>query len=234
MNRAAMGNGVPSTSLVVEHERGSLFASLRFARVRKRRLEFALTVVNTSDRPLLTTTYALTRHGAEMHVEPFSVWIDARTEAYVNVPLEFGAALRARALIVRLRGQGIDERVEADVPQPYGLWAAGAALLAIAALFGIIWVRPTLGFFDVDRNATANTTLNARYAFGGAAHGVWELTEIDGRHVNGGELTALRGTLPVHLPQANDRKIYLLRLRADGRFGSASADRVIFAQTPRP
>lgn len=217
-----MVNGAPSTSLVTEHARGTLFASLRYARVRGRRLEFALTVVNTSDEPLLATT------------DGFACWIDARTEAYVNVPLGFGDALRTRTLVVRIRGLGIDDRVDAAVPRPHVLWALGGALLAAALILAFLYARPTLGFLEVDRNAVAGTTVNARYEFDGSAHAVWELTDIDGRHVDGGDLSAMSGTLSVPIPRANERRMYLLRLRADGRFGSASADRVLVARTPPP
>lgn len=216
-----MVNGAPSTSLVVEHDRGSLFASLRYARVRARRLEFSLTVVNTSDEPLLATS------------DGFACWIDARTEAYVNVPLDFSHALRVRTVVVRIRGRGIDDRVEADVPRPHVLWALGGALLVAAVVLAFAYLRPTLGALDVGRTAPAGTTVSAHYAFGGRGNAVWELTEIDGRHVDGGALPSLEGTLDVHLPDARERRIYLLRVRADGQFGSASADRVIVAQPKR-
>ena len=230
MKRASMANAAPSTSLVVENDRGSLFASLRYARFKRRGLEFALTVVNTRDKPLLATTYALKSDGSEVQLPSFAFWIDARTEAYVNVPLALAAALRSRTLVVRIRGQGIDERVESPIPQPYALVFVTAALLVVAAVLVVMLLRPTLAFLNVDRNGIANGTISAQYEFRGNGRGVWELTEIDGRHVDGGELSSLAGTLSVHLPAANAQKIYLLRLRADGGLGSASADRVIVAR----
>lgn len=218
MNRAGMVNGAPSTSLVVEHDRGSLFASLRYARVRERKLEFALTVVNTSDEPLLATA------------DGFACWIDARTEAYVNVPLDVTQMMRVRTVVVRIRGRGIDDRVEADVPRPHVLWALGGAVLVLALVLAFAYVRPTLGSLDVARNAAAGSTVTATYAFGGHGNGVWELADVDGRHVGGGALPGLHGTIDVHLPPSRERKIYLLRVRVDGTFGSASADRVIDAR----
>jgi hypothetical protein len=197
-------------------------------------MEFALTVVNTSDQPLLATTYALTRDNEEKPLGPFAFWIDARTEAYVHVPLEGAAGVRSRAIVVRIRGRGIDERVEARVPRPYVLLGLASAAVAAALIAAFAFLRPALGYVDVPRSAVADATVNAIYSFHGAGRGVWELTDIDGRHVSGGELTTLAGTLPVHLPAGKERKIYLLRLRTDGAFGTASADRVIIAQTPRP
>jgi hypothetical protein len=224
----------PSTSLVLEHDNGSLFASLRYARVRKWRMEFALTVVNTSDQPVLAKTYALSNRNGDLPLGAFAFWVDARTEAYVHVPLDARSGMRSHALVVRIRGRGIDERVEARVPRPHLLWAIGGAVVAAAMLAAIAVFRPALGYLDVPRSAQADAMVNAQYAFRGFGHRVWELTDIGGAHVGGGELASSSGTLAVHLPAAKERKIYLLRLRADGAFGSASGDRVIVAETPRP
>ena len=49
-----------SAFLVYQSDAGAIHASLRFARIRRMRIEFTLDVVNATDEPLLATIYAIT------------------------------------------------------------------------------------------------------------------------------------------------------------------------------
>lgn len=223
-----------SSSIVIEHPGGALYASLRFARVRGVRYEFALDVVNAAPYPILATVYAQPAFGEEVPVAPFSLWIDAQTEAYVFLPLPLLALFTCRSLTVRLQGRGVHQRLAAAVPRPSALiWSLGGALVAALLIGGGFAAHPRITSLTMPTNAVGGEHASVSYALANTSHGTWELDDLRGGRLDGGVISTKTGSFSVALPRANDRETYLLAVHAQG-FGSAVQSVPIVADTPAP
>ena len=231
----AEGRPASSSSLVVERESGSLFASLRFARRTLLRLEFALDVVNASEEPLLATIYARPFRGEELPVAPYSLWVDARTEAYIVLPMSSLLAATCTAVSVRIQGRTIHHRVEAAIPRPGSLlWAAGGALVAAAIAAAVVGAHPRVTSLQAPSNVVGGTRVSAIYRIAGAGNATWELDDLHGGRLDGGTLAAAGGTFQFAVPKSRDRETYVVRVASQGRFGEASSSLPMVADTPVP
>lgn len=224
----------PSSALViVETDRGSVFASLRYARMRAFALEFLLDVVNTGDEPILATSYAAVLRGGDVPIEPYSVWIEPRSEAYMHLRLGPLAALTCRAAVVRIQGLNIHQRLEARMPRPTLLLGAGAGL-ALAGLFAVaISLLQPHASLAAASSVAAGASLTANYSSSNGAAS-WELDDAsNGARVDGGTLNAPNGQFTVRVPRTQDDHAYVVKLSSAGRFGNASASQPLVALAPK-
>jgi hypothetical protein len=230
-DRSASG----SSLLVYETGAGAIHGSLRYVRVRRGRLQFALDVVNALDEPLLATVYARSNRGEEVPLEPYAIWIDARTEAYVDLPVGWLAATTCSSISVRLQGRSFHQRLDAAMPRPKsaGWFAAGVLLtLGLAALaFAAV---PRITALSIPATALAGAPLDMRYASSGIAARSWELDDLRGGRIDGGTLASANASAKISAPRPSSQTAYTLRVIAAGPFGSASAERPIIVTTPVP
>lgn len=224
-----------SALLLYQTDAGAIHASLRYARIRRLRVEFTLDVVNATDEPLLATIYALARSGDEIPVAPYAFWIDKRTEAYLDLPLAWLTVTTCRAISVRLQGRNVHQRLEAAMPRPstVGWFAAGALLVATlgAAFFG---VQPRVVNMSLPVSATAGTQIALGYAAAGIGDAQWEIDDLNGARVDGGTLGSKDGTAAIPVPRPSTQTAYTVRVIRHGALGSASAERPLIVNTPRP
>ncbi len=224
-----------SALLLYQTDAGAIHASLRFARIRRMRVEFTLDVVNATDEPLLATIYAVAKSNDDIPVAPYAFWIDRRTEAYLDLPLSWLTAFTCRAISVRLQGRNAHQRLEAAMPRPsfLGWFAAGALLVAIAfALF--LGLQPRVINAAVPAAATAGSRINVSYAFAGSGAHEWEILDLTGARIDGGALSGNTGTAAIPVPRVSTQTAYAVRLRNSGAFGDATAERPLIVNTPRP
>ncbi len=224
-----------SSLLLYQTDAGAIHASLRFARIRRLRIVFAFDVVNATDEPLLATFYALSKASDEVPVPPHALWIDKRTEAYLELPLSWLAATTCRALSVRLQGRNVHQRLEASMPRPTsaGWFAAGVLLAALVILLHMV-LQPRVASMSVASPAIAGSTMNMHYRFRGVGSREWEVDDINGGRIDGGSLSSNEGTAPIPVPRAPAQTTYVMRVMSHGAFGSAVAERPFVAQTPLP
>lgn len=224
-----------SSLLLYESENGAVRAALRYRRATLSRAEFALDVVNATPEPLLATIYALARNGQEIPLAPYSFWIDAQSEGYVDLPLSWLMTLTCAALSVRLQGRNVHQRLEAAMPRPASVawFAAGAAAVAIVA--GLIgFAHPRIGRVDVPATAVAGSQINVAYATRGIGSASWSMEDLRGARVDGGSLPFGSAAAPITVPRVSSQSVYTVRIDSNGPFGSASVARPIVIMTPRP
>lgn len=224
-----------SSLLLYEGENGAVRAALRYKRTTLRRVEFALDVINASDAPLLATIYAVVRNGQEIPLPPYSFWVDARTDGYMDLPLSWLAALTTRAISVRLQGRTVHQRLEAAMPRPSSLvWFAGGVVgtLAVVAMLGAF--HPSISRLDVPASAIAGTPVHIAFDTRGIGTRSWEIDDVGGARVAGGPLASGAGTIAVRAPRTTTASIYDVRVTAAGPFGTVRMSRPLVVQTPRP
>lgn len=224
-----------SSLLLYESENGAVRAALRYRRATPSRVEFALDVVNATPEPILATIYALARNGQEIPLAPYSFWIDARSEGYVDLPLSWLMTLTCAALSVRLQGRNVHQRLEAAMPRPASVawFAAGAAAVAIlAALVGL--AHPRIARVDVPATAVAGSRINVAYATQGIGSASWSMEDIRGARIDGGSLPLASATAPITIPRVTSQSVYTVRIDSNGPFGSAGVARPIVVVTPHP
>ncbi len=221
--------------LVHQTDAGSIHASLRFARVRRMHIEFTLDVVNATDEPLLATIYAMAKSGDEIPVAPFAFWIDKRTEAYVDLPVSWLAALSCSAVSVRLQSRSAHQRLEAAMPRPaaIGWFAAGLALAAVAALTFTL-AQPRVISMAAPAAAVAGSRINVAYAFGGIGRHEWEVDDLSGARVDGGPVAGSQDALTIPVPNVSTQTVFALRLINRGPLGTAAEERPLVVATARP
>ena len=204
-----------SSLLLFESENGAVRAALRYRRATASRIEFALDVINATSEPLLATIYALARNGQEIPVAPYSFWIDARSEGYVDLPLSWLMTLTCSALSIRLQGRSVHQRLEAAMPRLASVawfFAGAAAVAAVAAL--VSFAHPRVSALDVPATAIAGSPVSVAYQTRGLGSTVWRLEDIRGARIDGGELPSTAGSVAHN--------------------GAASMERPIVVVTPRP
>ena len=224
-----------SSLLLYESENGAVRAALRYARATPARMEFALDVINATPEPLLATIYALARNGQEIPLPPFSLWVDARSEAFLTLPLSWVMALSCNAISVRLQGRNVHQRLEAAMPRPasFAWFFAGAA--AVALIFALAAsAHPRVTALDVPASAVAGSPFEVAYRTGGISSPGWELQDLRGSRVASGSLDTPSGTIRIAAPRVLTQAVYAVRVVSSGPFGSASASRPIVLVTPRP
>ncbi len=224
-----------SSLLLYESENGAVRAALRYRRATASRIEFALDVINATPEPLLATIYALARNGQEIPLAPYSFWIDARSEGYVDLPLSWLMTLTCSALSVRLQGRSVHQRLEAAMPRPASVawFVAGAAAVAvIAALAGA--AHPRVIDVSVPATAIAGSPVSVTYQTRGFGSANWTLEDLRGARIDGGALDSAAGAARITAPRVVTQSVYSVRVESSGPFGSASMERPIVIVTPRP
>lgn len=224
-----------SSLLVYQTDSGAIHASLRYARVRRMRIEFTLDVVNATDEPLLATIYALAKSGDEIPVAPFAFWIDKRTEAYLDLPVSWLTALSCRAISVRLQGRNAHQRLEASMPRPtaIGWFAAGLALASILAL-GFSLAQPRILNLSAPASAVSGSRINVAFAFAGLGTHEWEIDDLSGGRIDGGAVEGPQDLQSIPVPKVNAQTPYALRLVNRGPLGTAVEERPLVVTTARP
>lgn len=224
-----------SSLLLYENENGAVRAALRYRRATAARIEFALDVVNATPEPLLATIYALARNGAEIPLAPYSFWIDARSEGYVDLPFSWLMTLTCTALSVRLQGRNVHQRLEAAMPRlgSVAWFMAGAAVVGLAALL-IGLAHPRITRVDVPATAVAGAPVSVAYQTAGLGSASWSLEDMRGARIDGGSLDSANGSARINAPRVAAQSVYNVRIDSSSVFGSASAQRPIVVVTPRP
>ncbi len=224
-----------SSILLYEYENGAVRASLRFLRIRAARIEFALDVVNATSEPLLATMYALARNVSEIPLPPYSLWVGARSEAYVDLPLSWVAALTCRAISVRLQGRNVHQRLEAAMPKPSSLgWFLAGALLVAMIAGTLSLAHPRVDRLDVPASAIAGTSFDVGYATAAATARGWRLDDLGGTRIAGGRLDGSAGRVTIEAPKVGSQSVFDVRISASNLLGEASAVRPVVIVTPRP
>ncbi len=223
-----------SSLLLYEGENGAVRAALRYRRATPSRIEFALDVVNATPEPLLATIYALARNGQEIPLAPYSFWIDARSEGYVDLPLSWLMTLTCTALSVRLQGRSVHQRLEAAMPRPASVawFIAGAAAVGVIVASAAL-AHPRIARVDVPAMAVAGSPLSIGYQTQGIGSSSWSLEDVRGARIDGGVLQG-RSSTRITAPRVPTQSVYTVRIASSGPFGSATAERPIVIVTPRP
>jgi hypothetical protein len=224
-----------SSLLLYESENGAVRAALRYRRATPSRIEFALDVINATPEPLLATIYALARNGQEIPLAPYSFWIDARSEGYVDLPLSWLMTLTCTALSVRLQGRSVHQRLEAAMPRPASVaWfiCGAAAVAAVVALVSL--AHPSIVRVDVPASAIAGSAVSIGYQTRGIGSSSWSLEDMRGARIDGGTLPAGTSATRIAVPRVTSQSMYTVRFASNGPFGSAGTERPIVIVTPRP
>lgn len=221
--------------LVYEGEAGALRATLRCRSASIRRVHFALDIANGTDAALLVTVYAITYGNDEVPVAPFSFWIDARTDGYVDLPCSWLATLTTRALSVHVQGRNVHQRLETAMPRAsaLGWFLSGALAVALAVAF-VSWTYPRVVALDAPPSVIAGTPMTFHFATRGLAWRRWEIDDLRGGRVSSGALAAAGGTATVVAPRTGRQRAYALRIVAKNAFARADASRAFVVVTPRP
>lgn len=224
-----------SSLLLYENENGAVRAALRYRRATPSRIEFALDVVNATPEPLLATIYALARNGQEIPLAPYSFWIDARSEGYVDLPLSWLMTLTCTALSVRLQGRSVHQRLEAAMPRPASVawFVAGAAAVAVVVALAT-FAHPRIDRVDVPASALAGSSLSIGYQTQGIGSPSWSLEDVRGARIDGGTLQSGTSSTRITTPRVTSQSLFTVRVASSGPFGSASTERPIVIVTPRP